>query len=231
MIIEKLSLVDRAVQQLRRMIVSADLAPDQRLTEQELCDAMQVGRGTVRAALAALTAENLVVRRPYAGWAVQTINNDVLKENYEVRGAFEELSARLLARRLDQSARVELTSSFDRLIAAEAEGGCEERLRADLEFHACMIRASGNKLLISQYESISGRTEWLYRWSEKNWPARINLIEWHKPIVDAILAGDGDAAALAVRTHTDRSLRDDMRDLQNKPPEQEQEREPANSCL
>ena len=89
---------------------------------------MEVGRGTVRAALAALAAENLVVRRPYAGWAVQGVSEDVLRENYEVRGALEELSARLLARSLNEHARGELTSCFDHLIAAEAEGGARGAL-------------------------------------------------------------------------------------------------------
>lgn len=221
--LEKLSLVDRAVQQLRQMIIGAVLAPDQRLTEQELSDEMQVGRGTVRSALAALTAENLVVRRPYAGWAVQTVDDNVLRETYEVRGALEELSARLLARQLDEPARAELLSSYDRLIAAEAGRAAEERLRADLAFHAGIVRMSGNDLLIRQYKSISGRTEWLYRWSEKNWPRRINLIDWHKPILEAILARDEEAAAVAVRTHTDMSLHDDMQDLQNRSPHQDQE--------
>lgn len=223
MILEKLSLVDRAVQQLRQMIIGAVLAPSQRLTEQELSDEMQIGRGTIRAALAALTAENLVVRRPYAGWAVQTVDDNVLRENYEVRGAFEELAARLLAKGLDAPARVGLIASYDRLIAAETQGGAEERLRADLAFHEDIVRASGNTLLIRQYQSISGRTEWLYRWSEKNWPRRINLVDWHKPIFDAILARNGEAAAAAVRIHTDRSLHDDVQDLQNKSPKQDQE--------
>lgn len=221
--LEKLSLVDRAVQQLRRMIIGAVLHPNQRLTEQELCADMEVGRGTVRAALAALTAENLVVRRPYAGWAVQAVDDNVLRETYEVRGALEELSARLLARHLDEPAKAQLLSSYEHLITSEAGGTAEERLRADLAFHAGIVRTSGNDLLIRQYESISGRTEWLYRWSEKNWPRRINLIDWHKPIFEAILAGNEEAAALAVRSHTYRSLHDDMRDLQNKSVQQDQE--------
>jgi len=213
--LEKLSLVDRAAQQLREMIISAALPPGLRLTEQDLSDRMLVARGTIRAALSAMTAENLVVRRPYSGWAVQTVDEEILRENYQVRGALEELSVRLLAERLDDNERIKLVASYERLVVAEATGGAEERLQADLGFHADIVRASRNKLLLRQYESISGLTEWLYRWSEKNWPRRINLLEWHKPIFEAILARDGDAAANAMRIHTQRSLHDDMHDLQN----------------
>lgn len=216
MALEKLSLVDRAVQQLRRKIVSAELAPGQRLTEQDLSDEMQIARGTTRAALAALVSENLVVRRPYVGWAVQSVDNELLREHYEVRGALEELAARLLAVSLDESMRETLVAAYDRLI--EAEGGQETdcRLRADLGFHASMVRGSGNRLLIRQYESIAGQTEWLYRWSETNWPRRINLLDWHEPILNAILDGNPETAAAAVRIHTQRSLRDDVHDLQNR---------------
>lgn len=216
MALEKLSLVDRATLQLRQMIVGADLSPGQRLTEQELSDEMQVARGTIRAALAALIAENLVVRRPYAGWTVQSVNNELLREHYQVRGAFEELSARLVAASLDEGIRGTLNAAYDQLIEAEHNGDAESRLQADLGFHASMIQASKNQLLIRQYESIAGQTEWLYRWSENNWPRRINLLDWHKPIVDAVLSEDPEAAAFAVRSHTQRSLHDDMQDLHNK---------------
>lgn len=218
MALEKLSLVDRAVQQLRQMIVGAELSPGQRLTEQELSDGMQVARGTTRAALATLVAENLVVRRPYAGWAVQSVDNELLREHYEVRGALEELSVRLLAAAaLEESSRKDVIAAYDQLIDAERTGEIETRLRADLGFHASMVRACANKLLIRQYESISGQTEWLYRWSEKNWPQRINLLDWHKPILDAVLNENPEAAAAAVRIHTQRSLHDDVHDLRNKP--------------
>lgn len=220
MTLEKISLVDRAADRLRQMIIGARLSPGQRLTEQDLSDDMQVGRGTVRAALAALAAETLVVRRPYAGWAVQAVDSEVLRENYEVRGALEELSARLLAKSYDETSRVQLIASYERLVQAEATGSAEERLHADLDFHAGIVVASANKLLARQYESISGRTEWLYRWSEKNWPRRINLVEWHEPIVNAILARDAEAAANAVRVHTERSLHDDVQDLRTHQSEQ-----------
>lgn len=216
MALEKLSLVDRATQQLRQMIVGAELLPGQRLTEQELSDEMQVARGTIRAALAALVSENLVVRRPYAGWTVQMVDNELLREHYQVRGAFEELSVRLLAASLEETGQKEIIAAYDQLIEAEQVGEIEIRLRADLGFHARIVRTSGNNLLIRQYESISGQTEWLYRWSEKNWPRRINLLDWHKPILDAILNKNPDAAAAAVRVHTQRSLQDDVHDLQNK---------------
>lgn len=213
---EKVSLADRATTHLRRMIVTGGLAPGQRLTEQEISDALQVARGTVRAAFAALEAENLLTRRPYSGWAVKEVSAQVLRESYQLRGALEELAVRLLTLGLDDEKRQRLDGLYQRLTGAEASDRQELRVEADLGFHRGIVALCGNGLLQRQYETISGHTEWLYRWSELNWPGRINLLEWHQPIYEAILSGDAEAAVAAARIHTDRSLSDDERDLQMK---------------
>ncbi len=213
--LEKISLTDRAAFELRRMVVKGELAPGERLTEQDLADRMQVGRGTIRAALAALETETLITRRPYAGWAVADIDARTLQETYQVRSALEELAARLVAEAHSTEAERRLGELSEDLARAEVSSTTEDRVRADLAFHDGIVRQSGNALLIGQYKSIIGRVEWLYRWSEKNWPQRINLVEWHRPILDAILSGDGDGAARTMRNHTNSSLRDDVFDLQN----------------
>lgn len=215
MLFEKVSLTDRAISHLRNMIVAGELVAGQRLTEQEIANALQVARGTVRAAFAALETENLLVRRPYAGWSVKEINPEVLRESYQLRGALEELAVRLLAGSMDHDKRDSLTELGQRLRSAEMSGVAEDRVKADLGFHSGIVGLCGNGLLKRQYEAISGHTEWLYRWSELNWPSRINLIEWHQPMIDAILAGDAGAAVKAAQEHTDRSLSDDERDLNN----------------
>ncbi len=213
---EKISLTDRATSHLRRLIVHGGLEPGRRLTEQEISDELGVARGTVRAAFAALETENLLIRRPYAGWAVKEVSAQVLRENYQLRGALEELSVRLLALDADAEKRRRLEVLYLRLIEAESSDAQERRVEADLGFHGGIVALCGNGLLQRQYETISGHTEWLYRWSEHNWPSRINLLEWHQPIYEAILSGDAEEAVRAARTHTDRSLRDDERDLRNK---------------
>ncbi|VDC22318.1 GntR family transcriptional regulator [Pseudogemmobacter humi] len=213
---EKVSLADRATSHLRRLIVTGGLEPGRRLTEQEISDQLQVARGTVRAAFAALEAENLLIRRPYAGWAVKEVSAQVLRESYQLRGAFEELAVRLLALGLDEEKRRHFEALYQRLTEAEASDRQDLRVEADLGFHRGIVALCGNGLLQRQYEAISGHTEWLYRWSELNWPARINLLEWHQPICEAILSGDAEAAVAAARVHTERSLSDDERDLHMK---------------
>ena len=61
--LNKRSLSDEIVFQIKEMIADGRLQPNQKLpTEQELCQAFSVGRTTVREALMGLTALGLVRR-------------------------------------------------------------------------------------------------------------------------------------------------------------------------
>ena len=88
-----------------------------------------------------------------------------------------------------------------------------ERVAADLGFHRTLVNLAGHDSLSRQYFALSNKFEWLYRWSENHWPSRIDLASWHRPIVDAVLSGDPDAAERAIREHGESSLADDLRDF------------------
>lgn len=211
--IDKLSFADRATDQLRIEIVHGRLAPGARLTEIELATQLGTGRGTVRSALSALEAEDLIVKQPYAGWAVRDISQRELWETYTLRCALEGLAARLIAGALNAEIRAALVASFERLEKAEQSTDCGERVDADLGFHRTLVNLAGHDSLSRQYFGLSNKFEWLYRWSENHWPSRIDLTSWHRPIVDAILLGNPNAAEQAIREHGESSLADDLRDF------------------
>ena len=60
-----------AVEWLRRAILGGDMAPGQRLVEEELAGMLAVTRASLRAALFDLTAEGLVERIPNRGARVR----------------------------------------------------------------------------------------------------------------------------------------------------------------
>src|ERR1700676_4287498 len=61
-----------AVERLRRAILGGDMAPGQRMVEEELAGMLAVTRASVPAALFALTADGLVERVPNRGWCSTT---------------------------------------------------------------------------------------------------------------------------------------------------------------
>ncbi|MEP9373435.1 GntR family transcriptional regulator [Mesorhizobium sp. KR1-2] len=211
--IDKLSFADRATDQLRGEIVHGRLIPGARLTEVDLATQLGTSRGTVRAALSALEAEDLIVKQPYTGWAVRDISEKELWETYTLRCALEGLAARLIAGALNAEVQNALNVAFERLQQAEESGNSGERVDADLGFHRTLVNLAGHDSLSRQYFGLSNKFEWLYRWSENHWPSRIDLTSWHRPIIDAILSGDPNAAERAIREHGESSLADDLRDF------------------
>ncbi|WP_419898908.1 GntR family transcriptional regulator [Roseomonas sp. USHLN139] len=204
--IARRSLQDEATDWLRQEILHGRLAPSATLTETALSQRMGVGRGTVRSALFALEAAELVGRLPYSRWHVVPLDAAVIAEVYTLRGALEELAARLFAARPDRSL---LHPAFARLAEAET-GDAEARLAADLGYHRAVVEASGHGHLIRSHRALSDKVEWLYRWSELHWPQRTRLVDDHRALHAALAGGTPEAAVAATRAHIATSLRQDL---------------------
>ena len=86
----------RALASLRRMIVSGELAPGERLTEIPLADFLGVSRMPIRMALPALEQEGLLERAGKRGYRVRQIKAEDIADAIEVRGTLEGLAARLM---------------------------------------------------------------------------------------------------------------------------------------
>lgn len=207
--IERLSLADAAMRRLRDEIVRGRLEPGEVLTEIALAGRLGVGRGTVRTALFALEADELVVRAPYSNWRVTGLDDQVIWEIYTLREALEGLAARILAERDEPQAKELLAAAFARLAPAE-QGSIDDRVSADLGFHRAIVEATGHRHLIKRYGALSTKMEWLYRWSELHWPARFPLEADHRDLFSGVMNGTPEEAERAVRAHIDPSLAADL---------------------
>jgi DNA-binding GntR family transcriptional regulator len=130
----------------------------------------------------------------------------VIAEVYTLRGALEELAARLFAARPDRGV---LQPAFDALAAAKA-GDTEARVAADLGYHRAVVEATGHGHLIRGHRALSDKMEWLYRWSELHWPQRTRLVEDHRALHEALTAGTPEAAEATTRAHIATSLQQDL---------------------
>lgn len=207
--IERKSLQDQAADWLRGAVVRGDFAPGEVLTEQALTERIGTGRGTVRSALFALEAQELVTRTPYSSWRVAILDAQTIREIYTLRSAYEELAARLLATGRESLGTAAVEAAFAHLDAAEG-GDSDTRVAADLGFHASFVRQTGHRLLIRRHGQLADKMEWLYRWSESHWPCRNPLVAEHRPLFDALMTGTPEAAERAVRDHIDYSIAQDL---------------------
>jgi DNA-binding GntR family transcriptional regulator len=207
--IDRKSLQDNAADWLRNAIVRGIFQPGATLTELALTEQIGVGRGTVRSALFALEAQELVTRTPYSSWHVVSLDAREIEEIYTLRAALEGLAARIVAEKRAEIGTSLIDAAFAALASAE-EGDVDTRLGADLGFHASFVRQTGHQLLIRRHAQLADKMEWLYRWSELNWPRRNPLVAEHQELFDALTMQTPERAEQAVRTHIDASIKADL---------------------
>lgn len=203
------SLQDNAIDWLRREIVQGRLAPGEVLTEIALAQQMGVGRGTVRSALFALEAQELVVRSPYLSCHVAPLNAEIIWEIYTLREALEGMAARIYVSRRTPGSRRKLQEAFSGLASAE-QGDMDRRVDADLFYHRTLVEATGHGHLNRRHKQLQDKMEWLYRWSEGHWPQREPLVSGHQELHDALMNGDEDQAEAMTRKHIRTSLEEDL---------------------
>jgi DNA-binding GntR family transcriptional regulator len=206
--IARKSLQDEATDLLRAEIVHGRLAAGSTLTEIVLADRMGIGRGTVRSALFTLEADELVARLPYSSWHVAPLDAEVIWELYSLREALEQLAARIVVTRRAEAAPL-LAAAFADLVAAQP-GPLEARVAADLGYHRTLVEATAHGHLIRRYRALSHKLEWLYRWSEGQWPQREPLVGGHDALHRALMQGSEAEAVAAVAAHLADGLRQDL---------------------
>jgi DNA-binding GntR family transcriptional regulator len=124
-----------AITALRRAILGGDVAPGQRLIEEELAATLGVTRQSLRAALLDLTAEGLVERIPNRGARVRTVTTEEAVAITECRMALEALCATKAAERISDEEAAQLRELGEHLKSAVADGNPLKYSELNRELH------------------------------------------------------------------------------------------------
>ena len=139
---------------LRQAILSGDLAPGQRLVEEDLAGTLGVTRQSLRAALLDLTAEGLVERIPNRGARVRVVSAEEAVAITECRMALEALCAVKAAERItdDEAAQLrELAEDLKRSVAGRDPVKYSELNR---ELHRRVGVISGQAIAVALLERL-----------------------------------------------------------------------------
>ncbi|SDE46750.1 GntR family transcriptional regulator [Limimaricola pyoseonensis] len=177
--------------------------PGDRLVESELADRFGVSRTPVREALQRLETQGML-SRDGRSLIVASLDHTQLAELYVVRGELEGLAARLAAR---HAAPEEVRVLRDMLEADQALVNDPQALsRANRRFHKQIHLASHNRFLVRQLDLVHRSMALLASTSLAAEGRGRGALDEHRAIVEAIEAGDGDAADRAVRDHISRAF-------------------------
>jgi DNA-binding GntR family transcriptional regulator len=197
----KVSAEAQAINILREQLLTGVLAPGSKLTEMELSSELEIARATVRQALHHLAQEGLIVLIPYTGWRVIDLTSVDAWELYTLRAAIESLAAKLTATNLSDLGRHKLQSIMAQLAKAAAFGSLPDAVDADFALHQAIVALSGHRRLVEQYRIVSQQVRMFIASSDALLISGEALVDQHQPIVDAILAGDRERAALLSEQH------------------------------
>lgn len=204
--VDRETIRERALAAVRSAIVDGRLAPGERLVERELCEALDVSRGSLREALRSLESQGLVDIVPHRGPSVARISVAQAREIYSVREVLEGLAARSMAERPDPQALARMARALDGLRSVVPERGDPvvlASLKAD--FYRALFDGAGNATLAGIMDTLLARIALLRRTSFTR-PGRLpESIAEIAEIVDAIRAADPPRAEHASRLHVRRA--------------------------
>jgi DNA-binding FadR family transcriptional regulator len=210
------AVTDEAIEKLREMIVSGRLKPGDRLPrEADLATSLGLSRSSLREAVRALSLVRILDVRQGDGTYVSSLAADSLLdalsfivefhhdasvlELLEVRRILEPAASARAAVLIDDTSLASLEEILDR---STPDSAVEELVRNDVEFHRAIAVASGNTVLASLIESLSGPTQRARVWrgiTQEGALAR-TLAE-HRSIFGAIRAHDPELARTWATVH------------------------------
>lgn len=195
----RLSMAKVVGQKIRGQILDGKLRPGERLVEDRLSAELGVSRVPIREALRELSAEGLVRIERNRGASVTEVTPAMVGELVEVRALLEGLNARLAAQRHDPEIVGQLSEILARGNAAAEAGSTEQLARLNAEFHDRLAEASRNVVLSDVMRGLRERTSLAFAINGRS-RAREDWAE-HSGILAAVIAGDGELAALLATRH------------------------------
>jgi DNA-binding GntR family transcriptional regulator len=199
----------RVIAEMRRRIISGELAPGVSLSEIALAESFGVSRTPVREALKQLQTEGLVEIRPRVGTFVTVPSRREINELFEMKELLEGAAARLLAHRgrVPEVDRLEQNlAEADEAVAADDR----ERYAALVqEFHDLLITGADNAKLEAHYRILMNQLAYARLVTTSlSQPGRpLQSDQEHHRVLDLILAKDGDTAERVMREHVRASRR------------------------
>ncbi|SFP98001.1 transcriptional regulator, GntR family [Variovorax sp. PDC80] len=190
-------LVDQVYRALLGAISSGELAPGERLTQEDIAQRLSVSRQPVLQALRLLKKDGFVHDAPGRGVLVAPLDADWMRKVYQVRGALDVLAARLAAA---ERFRID-PKLMERGRRAARGRNVEAMIDADMAFHQAIYAASGNPLIAQSADQHWRHLRRAMGAVLQAEPQRESLWDEHEAIAATIAAGDAEQAARLSEEH------------------------------
>jgi DNA-binding GntR family transcriptional regulator len=198
-------LMERAYDAILDEICTGRLAPEQRVTQDELAERLAVSRQPVLQALLLLKRQGFLRDAGRRGLMVAPLDPVFTAHVYELRSALDGAAARGAARRHTAASAGAARILLERGWGAVAAGDTAAVIAADIAFHRFLYELSGNPL-ITETATLHWHHIRRVMGQVLRDPARLNTIwDEHAGIIEAVLCGDAERAEALSRLHAERA--------------------------
>jgi DNA-binding GntR family transcriptional regulator len=196
---------DYAYRTLKARILDSEFAPGAFLLEKDAAAQLGVSRTPVREALVRLEQDGLLEIVPRHGARISALSPTDMRDIYEVLTSLEPSAAELLARRRP--------SADDLADLSQACTAMEEALQvpdlkawaaADEAFHRNLAERCGNRRLFEMIMTVWDQSHRARMFTLSLRALPVQSTREHRVILDAILAGNSNAARELYRAHRQR---------------------------
>ncbi len=180
---------------IRELIITGELTAGQPLRQRDLAQRFGVSQTPVREAMRRLESEGLVIGDTHRGFTVVEPDDGPVEENFQIRAALESLGASLAARKIDAAGLARLEELNGQM---RAMGEDDPRYAVlNREFHFTVYEYARSPLLLSLMRLL---------WASLHGGPRVQRTHaesarQHGAILDALRAGDADAASALTYQH------------------------------
>ncbi|MES4905020.1 MULTISPECIES: FadR/GntR family transcriptional regulator [unclassified Streptomyces] len=211
-----MAVTDEAIEKIKGMIVSGALRPGDRLPkESELASELGLSRNSLREAVRALSLIRILDVRQGDGTYVTSLDpqlllealsfvvdfhrDDTVLEFLAVRRILEPAATAQACARISDATLDALGAQLD---ALGPEPSVEELVACDLEFHRGIVQASGNSVLCSLLDGLSGPTTRARVWRGLTQEDAVSrTLHEHRAILGALRDRDAEAARSWATVH------------------------------
>lgn len=199
--LRRTNLREEAGSVLRGAILGGELEPGSIHSAVGLAERLGVSPTPVREAMLDLAKSGLVEVLPNRGFRVTVIDDQDLDEICELRMMLEVPSLELVVERATPEGLEALEQPLRDLESAAHRSQVPEFLVADREFHLGLLACAGNHRLVEIIAGLRDQTRIIGLRSLADKGALEATAAEHRPILDALIAGDAREAKRLMKIH------------------------------
>lgn len=202
---DKPSTVDTLYTELKQKIISFELYPGSRVTEQMLAEMFGVSRTPIRQALQRLEIEGFLSIRPKQGCFIRELDVSELMEYYEARIAIELLIVDCAVNAMSDKQIEQMLATWQPDLHDQEQSTGVDLGVKDEAFHVGLAMASDKPVLASMLKNINHRIRVIRRLDLNSDNRSQRTYNEHYEILQLIKERDKGKAKLAMKRHIQRS--------------------------